>query len=390
MTRKRIAERATSVSAEPFRLALNLPEDVLRLSVGEPDFETPSFVREAAKQAIDEGLTHYSPASGYDELRKAVAEKLRRENHINYDYEREIVITPGSSPGIHLVLQTLLDPGDEVLVPDPGWFHYMTLVSLCGATPVGLPIELGQSQAIDISAVGKLISDKTKVLILNSPSNPTGTVLSKDDIKAAGELAERHDLLIISDEIYEKIIYPGNQHVSPASLLGLKDRTITSNGFSKAYAMTGWRVGYLAGPPEIIDKVTALNGYILVCPSSVSQRAAEAALTNPKVNDAVQSMVDQFTKRRAIVLECLADLPGIRVYPPQGTFYTWIDIRGTGLSSEQFAYKLLEENRVGVLPGNLFGKRGEGHVRISFATGEDTLKQGLERFRKFVKRHTSS
>lgn len=390
MTRERIAERATSVSAEPFRLALKLPKDVLRLSVGEPDFETPSFVKEAAKQAIDEGLTHYSPATGYDDLRRAVAEKLRRENQINYDYESEIVITPGSSSGIHLVLQTLLDPGDEVLVPDPGWFHYVTLVSLCGATPVGLPIELGQNQAINVRAAEKLITDKTKILILNSPSNPTGTVLSRDDIKAVGELAEKHDLLIITDEIYEKIIYPGNQHVSPASMPGLKERTITSNGFSKAYAMTGWRVGYLAGPSEIIEKVTALSGYIFVCPSSVSQRAAEVALTDPRMNDAIRSMVDRFTKRRTIVLEGLADLPGITVFPPQGTFYTWIDIQRTGLSSEQFVYKLLEEERVGVLPGNLFGKRGEGHIRISFATGEDALKQGLERFRKFVKRQTSS
>ncbi len=390
MVRKRIAERAAQVSSEPFRLALKLPKNVIRLSVGEPDFETPSFIREAAKQAIDEGLTHYSPAAGYDDLRSAVAEKLRRENQISYDYENEVLITPGSSSGIHLVMQTLLDPGDEVLVPDPSWFHYVTLVRLCGATPVGLPVKLGGNRYLDAAEVEKRITNRTKLLILNSPSNPTGMLLSKEDIETVGEVAGKHDLLIVSDEIYEKIVYPGNRHVSPASLPGMKERTITSNGFSKAYAMTGWRVGYLAGPSEIMEKVVALNGYILVCASSVSQRAAYVALTDPRMEGSVKNMVDQFSKRRAIVLEALADLSGIRAYPPQGTFYTWIDINRTGLTSEQFVYKLIEEERVGVLPGSIFGERGQGHVRISFATGDDLLREGLERFGRFVNRYTSS
>ena len=382
----KISERAKEVSAEPFRLALNLPKGVIRLSGGEPDFETPSFVREAAKKALDDGFTHYSPSAGYEDLRKAVADKLHRENGIVCDYEREVVITPGSSSGIFMALLSLLNPGDEVLVTDPAWFHYTTLVRLCGATPVDLPVKLGEKVCLDLEDAEERVTDRTKALILNSPCNPTGMMIPKDELKAISEFVERNDLTVISDEVYEKITYPGNTHTSPASLSALRERTLTSNGFSKGYAMTGWRVGYLAGPAEIIEKVTALNGYILVCPSSVSQQAALVALTDTRMNAAISGMVDRFTKRREMVLDALADLPGIRAYPPQGTFYAWIDVSKTGMSSEQFTYKLIESERVGLLPGNLFGGRGKGHVRICFATGEDLLAQALERIRRFILR----
>jgi len=380
-----ISERTRDVSSEPFRLALNLPKDVIRLSGGEPDFETPGFVREAAKTALDQGFTHYTPAQGYEDLRKAVADKLRRENGIVCDCEREVVITPGSSSGIFMALLTLLNPGDEALLPDPAWFHYATLVRLCGATPVSLPVRLGEEVWFDLEEAKKRVTDRTKVLILNSPCNPTGMMISRDTLNAIGEFTEKNNLTVISDEVYEKIVYPGNTHTSPASLPALKERTLTSNGFSKAYAMTGWRVGYLAGPREIIEKVTALNGYILVCPSSVSQKAAFVALTDPRMSPIITGMVERFARRRKMVLDAL-DLPGIKAYPPQGTFYAWVDISKTGMSSEQFAYKLLESERVGVLPGNLFGDRGKGHMRISFATGENLLAQALDRIRTFILR----
>ena len=390
MPTTRIAERAREVSSEPFRLALKLPKDTIRLTGGEPDFETPSFVKEAAKKAIDEGFTHYSPSTGYDELRKAIAEKLHRENGITYDYESEVLVTPGSSSGVFLALLALVNPGDEVLVTDPAWFHYVTLVRLCGGSPVGVPVSLEDNASLDVEQTRRRLTRRTRVLILNTPSNPTGMVFSRENIQALGELAEEHDLTVISDEIYEKIVYPGNTHTSPASLSILRERTITSNGLSKAYAMTGWRVGYLAAPSEIVEKVTGLNGYILVCPSSVSQRAAYAALTDRRMDDAIKGMVDRFSGRRNMVLEALADLPKVKAYRPQATFYTWVDISETGMSSERFVYGLLESERVGVLPGSLFGSRGEGHIRISFATGEDQLKEGLERFRRFAARTTSS
>jgi len=383
--RKPISRRATEVSLEPFRLALALPKDVIRLSVGEPDFDTPDFIRAAAKRSIDEGFTHYGPASGYEDLRKAVAEKLRRENGITYDYAREIVITPGSSSGIFLAMLTLLDPGDEVLVPDPAWFHYRTLTSLCGAKPVSMPVKFeDHTSSLDLEETKRRVTSKTKILILNSPSNPTGLMLSKEVLKEVSEFAEEHNLWVISDEVYEKIVYAGNTHVSPASLPRLSERTLTSNGFSKAYSMTGWRAGFLAGPPEIMEKVAALNGYILLGPSSVSQRAALIGLTDPRINAAIKTMVDRFAKRREMVLEAFDDLPGIKAYPPQGAFYTWIDITGTGMTSENFSAKLIEKEKVGLLPGPLFGELGKGHVRIAFSTGEEKLKEALERFRRFV------
>jgi aspartate/methionine/tyrosine aminotransferase len=382
---KPMSARAREISLEPFRLALALPKDVIRLSVGEPDFDTPDFIRDAAKRSIDDGFTHYSPASGYEDLRKAVAEKLRRENGISYNHQTDVVITPGSSSGIFLAMLALLDPRDEVLVPDPAWFHYRTLIRLCGAKPVSMPVKFeSDTSSLDLEETKRRVTSRTKILILNSPSNPTGLMLSRDVLKEVGEFAEKHNLWIISDEVYEKIVYPGNSHISPASLPRLKERTLTSNGFSKAYSMTGWRVGYLAGVPEIMEKVAALNGYILLGPSSISQRAALIGVTDPRIDTAISGMVKRYTKRREMVLDALMNLPKIKVYPPQGAFYTWIDIRGTGMSSEQFSSKLIEREKVGLLPGPLFGELGEGHVRISFSTGEDDLTEALARFRRFV------
>ncbi len=390
MSSPRIAYRVSKVSADPFRLALELPEGVIRLTVGEPDFDTPEVIREAGKRAIDDGATHYTPITGIDDLRKAVAQKLYRENKVNYEYEEEVLITPGSSSGIYLALQSLLDPGDEVLVPDPGWFHYVTLIELSGGKPIPLPITPGSNTPLNLDDLDRLVSKRSKALILNSPSNPTGTVLSEDTIKAVGDFAEEHDLIIISDEIYERIIYAPNVHFSPASLSKLKPRTLTFNGFSKAYAMTGWRIGYVAGPSDILEKMIALNGYILVCATSMSQRAALTALTEPRAEDSVKRMASKFAERRGTVLEKLSALRGLKIYAPQGAFYTWIDVSGTSLSGEQFSHKLIMEEKVGVLPGILFGARNSKAVRISFATSEDKLKEALERLSNFVNRYASS
>jgi aspartate/methionine/tyrosine aminotransferase len=386
----RIADRARTVSGEPFRLALKLPPDVIRLSVGEPDFETPEVIREAAKKAIDEGVTHYTPIGGFDDLRKAVAEKFRRDNNVTYDYGNEVLITPGSSAGIYIALQALLDPGDEVLVPDPGWFHYVTLIALSGGRPVPLPIQIGSDVPLDPNALRKKITDRTRVVILNSPSNPTGSVLTEEVIKEVGEVAEEHDLAVISDEIYERIMYDGHRHFSPASLTKFKSRTLTFNGFSKTYAMTGWRIGYVGGPSEIVEKITAINGYTLVCANSVTQRAALTALTDPQAEDSVKRMVSRFTQRRSMLLENLRGLKGIRAYAPQGAFYLWVDVSGTVMSGEQFSYKLIEEEKVGVLPGSLFGPSGSSCVRISFATGDEQLREAIRRFGDFVRRNASS
>ena len=383
--------RAEEIALEPFKLALDLPKDVISLSVGEPGFETPEFVREAAKKSIDDLYTHYTPVNGYLELRKAIADKLRRDNSLTYDPEKQIVVTPGSAVGIFQAMLTLLDPGDQVLITDPAWFHYDVLANLCGAEPVRSPVRFrGDVPSLDLDATERLVTRKTKVMILNNPMNPMGTSFSRDVLTEIGEFAERHNLWIISDEVYEKIVYPPNKHISPATLPGLKERILTSNGMSKGYVLPGFRIGYLAGPPDIMERVGALMGYMLVCAPSMSQRAALLALTDPRMEPFIKETITQYTKRRQMVLDTLMGVRGISLHPPQGTFYSWISIKETGMSSMQFTRKLAEEQKVGVMPGPLFGKEGEGYIRISFATAEDKLKVGLERVRDFVIDHTSN
>ena len=387
----RMSARAKEISLEPFRLALDLPKDVISLSVGEPGFETPEFVREAAKKSIDDLCTHYTPVTGFADLRKAIADKLRRDNSLSYDYEKEVVVTPGSAVGVFMAMLTLLDPGDQILITDPAWFHYDTLANLCGAEPVRSPVKFeGDVPSLDLAATKRLVTRKTKAIILNNPMNPMGTSFSRDVLEEVGRFAEEHNLWIISDEVYEKIVYPPNKHISPASLPGLKERTITSNGMSKGYVLPGFRIGYLAGPPDILERIGALTGYMLVCASSMSQRAAYVALTDPRMGAFIKETLVQYTKRRKMVLDTLSGVRGISLHPPQGTFYAWIDIKRTGMSSEKFTKRLAEEQKVGVMPGPLFGKRGKGHIRISFATAEDKLKLGLERFREFVIDNTTN
>lgn len=387
----RMSARAKEISLEPFRLALDLPKDVISLSVGEPGFETPEFVREAAKKSIDDLNTHYTPVTGFADLRKAIADKLRRDNSLSYDYEKEVVVTPGSAVGVFMGMLTLLDPGDQILITDPAWFHYDTLANLCGAEPVRSPVKFeGDVPSLDLAATKRLVTRKTKAIILNNPMNPMGTSFSRDVLEEVGHFAEEHNLWIISDEVYEKIVYPPNKHISPASLPGLKERTLTSNGMSKGYVLPGFRIGYLAGPPDILERLGALTGYMLVCAGSMSQRAAYVALTDPRMDTFINETLVQYTKRRKMVLDTLSGVRGISLHPPQGTFYAWIDIKGTGMSSEKFTKKLAEEQKVGVMPGPLFGKRGKGHIRISFATAEDKLKLGLERIRDFVIHNTTN
>lgn len=387
----RMSARAKEISLEPFRLALDLPKDVISLSVGEPGFETPEFVREAAKKSIDDLNTHYTPVTGFADLRKAIANKLRRDNSLSYDYEKEVVVTPGSAVGVFMGMLTLLDPGDQILITDPAWFHYDTLANLCGAEPVRSPVKFeGDVPSLDLAATKRLVTRKTKAIILNNPMNPMGTSFSRDVLEEVGHFAEEHNLWIISDEVYEKIVYPPNKHISPASLPGLKERTLTSNGMSKGYVLPGFRIGYLAGPPDILERLGALTGYMLVCAGSMSQRAAYVALTDPRMDTFINETLVQYTKRRKMVLDTLSGVRGISLHPPQGTFYAWIDIKGTGMSSEKFTKKLAEEQKVGVMPGPLFGKRGKGHIRISFATAEDKLKLGLERVRDFVIHNTTN
>ncbi len=374
------SKRASKISEEPFFIALNLPPGVLRLTGGEPDFPSAPFVLEAASRAMFDGQTHYTPPAGIIPLRLGVARKLKEENNLSYD-ENEIVMTPGSSGAVGLALLTMIDPGEEVLLPDPAWFHYATLVELAGGIPKRVTLNAKDGFTIHGSKIEEAASERSKALILNSPSNPMGRVFSRNELEEVAGAAERLSLTVLSDEIYEKIVYPPYSHVSIGSLSGMRERTIVVNGFSKGYALMGWRVGYAAAPIEIARKLESLLGYTLVCAGSVSQYAALEAIQNPRSKEYTKKMLEAWTRRRDIVMRYVNEnSPVVSAMPPEGTFYAWVDVSGSGLDGKQAARLALEKAKVGVMPGNLFGEvGGRNHVRISFATSDDVVEEGMKR-----------
>ncbi len=380
-----VSKRGNSIQEEPFFIALNLPPDVLRLTAGEPDFPSASFVNEAAFKAATEGKTHYTTSGGIAPLREAISAKLKEENNLSYDPD-EIVVTPGSSAGILLALFAAIDPGDEVLIPDPAWFHYPTLVELAGGIPIRIPLDPGDGFRLRAAAIEGHVTAKSRLLIVNNPSNPCGTVASGSELEEVASAAERHDLTVISDEIYEKIVYPPGIHKSMAAVSGARERTVVTNGFSKGYAMMGWRVGFVAAPRELTRKLDPLLGYSLVCASGISQYAALEALRNPKSKEYAKKMVDAWKRRREMVLEQVSQYNDVMsTKPPEGTFYAWINVSGSGMDGKEAARRALEEVKVGVMPGYLFGERGKDYVRVSFATSDSTIQTGMERFSQLLR-----
>jgi len=329
---------------------------------------------------MTDGQTHYTAPAGIIPLRQGIARKLKEENKLSYD-PNEIVVTPGSSGAVGLALLAMIDPGEEVLLPDPAWFHYATLVELAGGIPKRVALDVKDGFTIHASSIEKAASQKSKALILNSPSNPMGRVFSRSELEEVAGAAERLSLTVLSDEIYEKIVYPPHSHVSIGSLSGMRDRTIVVNGFSKGYALMGWRVGYAAAPIEISRKLESLLGYTLVCAGSVSQYAALEAIQNPKSREYTRKMVEAWTRRRDIVMRHVYENSTVvSANPPEGTFYGWVDVSGSGLDGKHAASLALEKAKVGVMPGNLFGEGGRNHVRISFATSDDIVEEGMKRF----------
>ncbi|RJS89871.1 pyridoxal phosphate-dependent aminotransferase [Candidatus Bathyarchaeota archaeon] len=379
----RVSWLSGAMTREFMKMMWGVPE-LISLTAGEPDFKTPEHIIEVAKRALDEGFTHYTPTGGIPELLEAIAEKLSRENGVDYDPEREIMCVPGTQEAVFITLFSTIDPGDEVILTDPTYLAYASVVMLCGGKPVSVPVTEEEGFRIDVEELEKKITDKTKLLILNTPNNPTGAVYTRSTLEAIADVAQRHDLLVISDEIYEKIIYDGAEHVSFASLPNMKERTITINGFSKAYAMTGWRIGYVAAPSQLIEKMMAANGYIIVCPNSIAQRAAHAALTGPQ--DCVEEMVKEFDRRRKVIVQGINEIEGIHCFLPKGAFYAWVNIKETGLSSFELTFKLFQEAKVGVLPGSAFGAQGEGYLRISYAASMDSIERALERIKPVIER----
>lgn len=353
--------------------------DVLKFGTGEPDFDTTENIKEAAKRALDEGFTKYTAATGITELKEAVCAKLKRDNGITCGIQN-VIITNGGKQALFNVFMAMLDPGDEVIIPSPYWVSYADMVSVCGGKVVTVDTTANDFK-LTADMVKQAVTPKTKILILNSPSNPTGAVIDKKEIEAIGQLALKHDFYIISDEVYEYFLYDGAEMFSIGSIPELKDRVFTINAVSKTYSMTGWRIGYIAGPLEVIKVMGNLQSHTTSNPCSIAQKAALEALNGPQ--DSVRKMLDEFTKRRAFVCDAMNQLPGFSLKKPMGAFYAFPDISGcfndSIKNSFDFATYLLEKAKVAVVPGGAFGKEGDHFIRFSYASSLQDIRDGLKR-----------
>ena len=356
--------------------------DVIGLGAGEPDFDTPQYIKEALYKAVKEGFVYYTPAQGIPELRKAIAEKLERDNKISYSPDREIIVTPGAKHALYEAVLAITNPGDEILIPTPCWVSYEPMVQLAEGKPVFIPTYERDEFQLNREAVEKKITKKTKAIILNSPNNPTGAVFEKSDIKAVAELCIEHNLIAISDEIYEKIIYEA-KHVSIASLPEMKERTITVNGFSKAYSMTGWRLGYAAAPQKIIEAMNRIQEHSVSCATSFVQKAGIAALQSSQ--ECVRDMVVEFKKRRDVIVKRLNEIPDVTCVKPRGAFYAFANFSAYEKNSLKLANFLLKKAGVAVIPGSAFGAGGEGFLRLSYATNMENLEEGVDRIGEALK-----
>ncbi|MEA2633172.1 MAG: aspartate aminotransferase [Chloroflexota bacterium] len=354
--------------------------DVIHLEVGEPDFDTPPNVRAAAERAIEEGFTHYGPAMGLPVLREAIAADATARKGFPVD-PSQVVVTPGGKPVMSYAITALIGEGDEAIIPDPGFPIYASMTTFVGGVPISLPIRQADGFGFDLDRLESLISPRTRLIILNSPANPTGGVLTRAELERIAELAIAHDLAILTDEIYGRIVYEG-EHISIASLPGMAERTVVLDGFSKAYAMTGWRLGYGIVPPSAVDAFERLVINSFSCVSTFSQIAAVEALTGPQ--DAVDAMVREFRARRDLIVDGLAAIPGISCLRPSGAFYVFPDVTGTGMSGAAFAERALNQAGVSVLGGTAFGAEGRDHVRMSYANSQPRIAEALERLLAIV------
>jgi len=354
---------------------------IVYLQIGEPDFDTPANVREAAKRALDAGATHYAPFAGIPELRAAIADDAAWRKGFPVDPAQVFVTVGGKGVMVYAILG-LIDPGDEVIVPDPGYPIYESLTRFIGATPVPIPIRQSHDFRLDVDELASLITPRTRLIVINSPANPTGGVLTREDNERIAELARRHDLVVLADEIYGRILYDGAEHVSIASLPGMAERTIVLDGFSKTFAMTGWRLGYAIVPRPLVQPFGTLIINTISCAPTFAQVGAVEALRGPQ--DAVDAMVVEFRARRDLVVEGLNAIPGISCLRPQGAFYVFPDISATGLSGADLADRLLHEAGVCVLAGTAFGGLGGDHIRISYANSRENLSDALGRIRTVV------
>jgi len=373
-------ETAFEVSARARALEAQ-GRDIIHLQIGEPDFDTPANIREAAKRALDEGATHYAPYPGIPALREAIAEDAAARKRFPVDPSQVFVTVGGKGVMLYAILG-IVDPGDEVLVPDPGYPIYESLTRFVGGTPIPVPIRQELDFRIDLDELRSLVTAKTRMLVINSPANPTGGVLTRSDLEAIAELAISRDLVVLADEIYGRILYDGEEHVSIASLPGMAERTIVLDGFSKTFAMTGWRLGYAIVPPSLIPTYGQLVINTISCAPTFTQIGAVEAIRGPQ--EPMAAMVEEFRARRDLIVAGLNDIPGIECLSPKGAFYAFPRIAGTGFSGKELADRLLAEAGVCVLAGTAFGGIGTDHVRISYANSRENLTKALGRIRDFL------
>ena len=357
-------------------------QDAISLGVGEPDFDTPWHIRDEGIYSLEKGRTFYTSNAGLKDLRQEICNTIRRKQGVSYDWQHEVLVTVGGSEAIDIGLRAMCNPGDEVLIPQPSYVSYEPCAILAGATPVIIDLKAENEFRLTAEELEAAITDKTKVLILPFPNNPTGAIMEKSDLEAIAKIIEEHDIFVMSDEIYSELTYK-EKHVSIISLPGMKERTVYINGFSKAYAMTGWRLGYCCGPAAIIQQMTKIHQFAIMCAPTTSQYAALEALTSPVRDEEIAVMREEYDARRTLMVEGFRKM-GLSVAEPEGAFYVFPDIRKTGLTSEKFCNRLLQEQKVAVIPGNAFGTCGEGFVRCSYAYSQDVIRACLEKIAEFV------
>ncbi len=364
-----------------FDIVAEMP-DAISLGVGEPDFDTPWHVRDEGIYSLERGKTFYTSNAGLKELRQEICNYLKRRVHVQYDWTGEVLITVGGSEAIDIGLRAMINPGDEVLIPQPSYVSYEPCAILAGATPVIIDLKAENEFRLTAQELEDAITEKTKLLILPFPNNPTGAIMERKDLEAIAEVIIKHDIYVMSDEIYAELSYK-DQHVSIASLPGMKERTILINGFSKAYAMTGWRLGYACGPKEIIQQMTKIHQFAIMCAPTTSQYAAVEALKNG--DDDIAQMRTAYNQRRRFLMDAFRRM-GLECFEPYGAFYVFPCIKEFGMTSEEFATRFLEEEQVAAVPGTAFGDSGEGYLRISYAYSLEKLKTAMERMERFVKK----
>ena len=381
--KKSMAELPSSGIRKFFDMA-NALRGVISLGVGEPDFVTPWHIREASVYALEKGYTNYTANSGLAELRKEISRYLLQKYQVEYDYDREIIVTVGASEAIDLALRSVLEPGEEVIIPEPCFVSYKPCTAMAGGVFKTIPTQEADHFKLRPQDLEKVITPRSKVLLLSYPNNPTGTTMNRKELEQIARIAEQHDLLVIADEIYSELTYNG-EHVSFASLPGMQERTVLINGFSKSFAMTGWRIGYAAAPADISAAMLKIHQYTIMCAPIMGQMAALEALKNG--NGEIKKMADQYDQRRNLIVNGLRQI-GLPCFEPGGAFYVFPSIKKTGMRSGEFCEKLLQEEKVAVVPGDALGRCGEGYIRCSYAASVEQISEALDRMERFMQHHT--